>query len=122
MTDHLATLAKRLEGDPYFLACALQSYADSERLDDAALARTLQCTPETLVQLKLCRAPDVERFREDIDKIAARFAVDRNALAQAARQGQVLVHSRHTAPAGHGLLLAARDGDGTSKDTPEVGP
>ena len=119
MANELELLGKRAESDPFFLACSLKNFAASEQLDDAALAKKLECTMETLTMLRLCRAPHADGFKDDIDKIAARFEVNRDALAQAARRGQVLVQVRRNAPSDAGMLLAARDDD---KDEPENRP
>jgi len=119
MSNHLETLARRLEGDPFFLACALKGFARSEQMDDTALATALRCSPETLTMLRLCRAPELDRFKADIDAIVARFNVDADVLVRAVRRGQALVslQSRQLEQTG-GMLLAARDDD---RPEPEPG-
>ena len=86
--NHLEDLARRVESDPFFLACVLNDYARSEKLDDAALAAALGCDSETLTMVRLCRAPEPDRFREDIDQVVARFGVNRGVLEEAVRRGQ----------------------------------
>jgi hypothetical protein len=107
--NELQQLAKRAESDPFFLGCSLKNFATSEKLDDAGLAKKLECSMETLTMLRLCRAPHADNFKEDLDKIAAKYEVNREVLAQAARRGQVLLQMRGEAPSDHGFMLAARD-------------
>lgn len=109
MSSHLERLAKRVENDPFFLGCLLKQYARSEAIDDVATAKSLGCTPETLTMLRLCRAPDVSRLKEDVDEIASKFEVDRTALLLAIRRGQVVLKLRESRAGTPGTLLAARD-------------
>ncbi|HEX3151337.1 MAG TPA: hypothetical protein VHR66_24880 [Gemmataceae bacterium] len=117
MANHLEALARRLESDPFFVACALRRYADSEGLDEPRLAQALGCTGETLTRLRLCRIPDPTRFKDDVHQIAARFEVNRDAFAQAIRRGEVILKMRPDTPTDHGLLLAARDEDETKPES-----
>jgi hypothetical protein len=112
MPNHLENMARRLEGDPFFLACPLMLYQKSEGHSEEALAARFQCSREALTSLRLCRAPagEGESFHDDIERIAARFSVNADALAEAVRRGQSLFHmtSEKTESV---TLLAARDGD-----------
>jgi hypothetical protein len=112
MGNHLENMARRLESDPFFLACALKLYQRSEGLSEDALAAGLKCSKEALLSVRLCRAPagEEESFHDDIEQIAARFLVDADALAEAVRRGQALFHMTSVRNAS-GTLLAARDGD-----------
>lgn len=111
MSDHLENMARRLDGDPFFLACPLMLYQKSEGLSEDSLAARLQCSREALTPVRLCRAPASEEgsFLDDIERIATRFSVNTDALAEAVRRGQALFHmtSGGTRSA---TLLAARDG------------
>src|SRR5581483_4133672 len=111
MSNHLEHLARRLEDDPFFLACPLRLYANSERLNETGLAAALKCSRETLTAVLLCRAPSGEGglFFKGIERIATRFYLDADALAEAVRRGQALFQMSRT-PNQH-TLLAARDGD-----------
>lgn len=110
----LDALARRVEDDPRFLAHSLRLYAESERLNDDALAARLGCAAENLVMLRLCLAPGATTFRQDIATIARRHGANEQSLLTAARYGQVLVRLR-SAPSGNPVtFLAARDG----KDPP----
>jgi hypothetical protein len=112
MDKHLEHLATRLEDDPFFLACALKHFARSEGLSSEQLAAALGCSADTLLLLRLCRAPasDDEAFSEGIEQITTRFSVDADVLAEAVRRGQALcAMTRDDQP--QRTLLAARDGD-----------
>ena len=116
MADPLENLAKRVEDDSFFLACPLRAAANSNKLDDLQLAGKLRCPQETLVPLRLCRAPagDAAHFQKDIALIAARFDVDTDALTELVRLGQALITMR-SGPAAR-TLRAARDADEAPKD------
>jgi hypothetical protein len=108
----LERAAKRLERDPFFFASPLAAYALSEDLDDAALAERLKCSRENLTMIRLCRAPEADRFAADIDDVAKRFTADPYALAAAVRHGQAVERMRARQPEhADGMLLAARDDD-----------
>jgi hypothetical protein len=114
VNESVARLANRVAVDPFFLAFALAEYAAAEKLDDAALVAALGTTPDVLPHVRLCRAPraDSDGFREDVDRIAAKFGLSRDALVAVARHGQVVAAMRAAAaadPTEAGYLLAARD-------------
>jgi hypothetical protein len=111
MANHLENLARRLESDPFFLACPLKLYQQSEGLDEGTFAVGLKCSKDALLSIRLCRAPvgEEESFLDDIERIADRFSVDADALAEAVRRGQALFHM--TSRCNAGTLLAARDGE-----------
>jgi hypothetical protein len=112
MNPHLERLAKRVEDDPAFLAAALKQYADSEELNPAGLAGRLGCPARILPQIYLCLMPrtNAPHFRQDIEQIASRFALDADVLAEAVRHGQSVIHMRQpAAEAGRpASLVAAR--------------
>jgi hypothetical protein len=112
MTTPLERLARRVESDPFFLAAPLARFAESERLDDEALAVRLGCDQDTLTRLRLCRNPEPEppQFAADVERIAARFGLDADRLAEAVRRGQTVLRFRAAGTGGTGSLLAARDG------------
>jgi len=112
MGNHLENMARRLESDPFFLACPLKLYQKSEGLSEDTLAAGLKCSKEALLSVRLCRAPagEEESFHDDIERIAARFSVDVDALAEAVRRGQALFHMTSGRKPSR-TLLAARDGD-----------
>ncbi len=114
MNSSVARLARRVAVDPFFLAFALAEYAAVDKLDDAGLAAALGVPPDVLPAVRLCRSPRAEPagFREDVDRIVARFGADRGVLVTAVRHGQTVAAMRAVvAPDGAaaGSLLAARD-------------
>ena len=121
MTEPLASLLRRLETDPFFLAAVLARYAHSQGLDEAGLAETLGCRVETLTELRLCRTPRSEPlgFRQDVQAIATRFGLIPSRLAAVIRRGQALL-SLGTGLPSRGRFLAAREAD-PPKDAPGGG-
>lgn len=113
MTNRIDALARRVEGDDFFLASALADYARSEGLDEHGLAAALGCPTATLGPLRLCRRPRPApaAFRDDIDSIATRFAVRADVLSAIVRRSDALSRLRRPTAGGRGLLMAARDRD-----------
>lgn len=112
MSNRIAALARRVEGDEFFLAFALADYARTERLDDRGLAERLGCSEEALISLRLCRRPDSDPavFRREVDRIASRFGADAAMIAEAVRRSDALRVMRSKAAIGEsGMLMAARD-------------
>jgi len=115
MNEHLERLARRVADDPFFLAPALALYAHSAGLNDLALAAHLECPMEVLPLLRLCRMPRAQPpgFAQDVDRIAERFAVRADVLAEVVRRGQGLLRLRQAEKLAQadsaGFLLAARD-------------
>lgn len=121
MATNLEHLARRLEEDPFFLACPLKLYAESEGLTEESLASRLGCSVDACVLVCLCRAPtgDDEAFQDDIERVAAKFSVDANVLVEAIRRGQAIFEMRRNTNAA-GTLMAARD-DATNRATEDKG-
>lgn len=115
MTDAVIRTARRAGDDPHFLAFALARYAEEQLMDEPALAEALAATPETLAHARLCKMPrtDPDGLREDVDRIAAKFGLNRAVLAKAVRAGEVAVAHREAAerdvPESATPMLAARD-------------
>jgi hypothetical protein len=116
MAEPLENLTVRLEADPFFVACSLRVFAQSKRFDDSQLAQWLGCPVQTLIPLRLCRAPSPEskRFKQEIARIAAVYELDPSKLADAVRAGQAIWQLRQ-APAS-GMLRAARDKEANEED------
>src|SRR6266496_3851923 len=112
MANNLENLAARLEGDPFFLACPLKHFAQSEGLNEEMLASYLRCSDEALLSIRLCRAPaaESEAFHDEIDRIASRFSVNAGLLVEAVRRGQAIFQMTQDGET-RSTLLAARDGD-----------
>lgn len=109
MTDRLDAFARRMSGDSFFLASAMQAYARSEALDAVGLARVLGCEPATLGPLGLCRRPptDPPGFGEEVKRIADHFKLNEMALAEVVRRAEVLAALRRSDDVE--ALAAARD-------------
>lgn len=123
MPDPMARLARRVEDDPFFLASALKEYALSEGLDGRGLAAALSCPAGTLARLALCRRPrpTPPLFRQDIDRIAAHFGVNADALAQIVRRADALAALGRSVEDERGTLMAARDRDEPAADNADDG-
>jgi hypothetical protein len=119
MSGALEALARRVEGDPDYLAYLLRLYADAERLDDPGLTAALGCRPEDLTRLRLCRAPrsDAAGPRADVARIAEHFRLDEVRLLSVVRRAAALRALAAAEPGSRGMLLAARD-----EETPEDKP
>lgn len=114
MHESVVELARRAGCDPHFLAYSLAEYAAANGWDERALGAALGASTEVLAAARLCRAPRAEPagFREDVDRLAGKFGLDRDALARAARHGQVaarLAGSGGVQPEPAPPFLAARD-------------
>src|SRR5689334_7206384 len=107
MADPLEALARRAEQERFFLAPVLAAYARAEGLDDAGLAEALGCPMETLIHLRLCRAPrdDSGGFREDIDRISGGFGLDPDRLASVVKRGRVATRFERQPAAGGSWLM-----------------
>jgi hypothetical protein len=111
--SNLERMARRLESDPFFLACPLKLYQQGEGLSEDALAARLGCSKETLVSIRLCRTPagEAESFRRDLRQIVTRFPAADDALAEAVRRGLALFEMTRSGSRSR-TLLAARDNAG----------
>jgi hypothetical protein len=111
-TKRVTALARRIEGDDFFLASALADYARTENLDEQGLAGALGCSEEDLVSLRLCRRPrpQPESFRREVGRIASRFGARTDILAEAIRRSDALrTMSARSTEETSGTLMAARD-------------
>ena len=124
MDRHLERLARRVGEDEFFLAAPLARVADSQQLDDAALAVRLGCDVETLTHLRLCRNPDPQppHFWQDVERIAGRFQLDADRLAEVVRLGQALLQAKaQVAKDAPGFLMAAREDEEAERQESEGG-
>jgi hypothetical protein len=118
MDEMVIRTARRAAVDPHFLAFALGRYAEEQQMDEPALSAALGATPETLAHARLCKMPrtDPAGLREDVDRIAAKFGLNRGVLTLAVRCGQVAaVHMsavERGVPEDAAPMLAARDREG----------
>ena len=108
MSEAIERLSQRLTNDSFFLASVLHKYAMNEGLDDVGLAQRLGCDVQVLGILGICRRPNPESFRSDVLRIAERFNLNVEALAEIVRRVDSLGILRFAQPE-RGLLMAARD-------------
>jgi hypothetical protein len=118
MTSGIDGFARRLRHDPYFLASAMEDYAGSEGLDGEGLAVALGCGVEELGSLGLCRRPrtEPENFADDVRRIASRFGLSEDRLAEVVRRSDALSAMREAES--EDVIAAARDRI-TMDETPE---
>lgn len=111
MSSGIERLANRVAQDPFFLATPLQIYATGEGMDDAGLCTLLGCGQETLSMLRLCRRPRPEPplFAQDVARIAERFALSADLLAEIVRRADAIGALRQAGITARGALIAARD-------------
>lgn len=109
MSDRITLFARRLREDRYFLSSAMQDYASSERLDGARLAVVLGCGVDDLGPLGLCRRPrpGPDTFGDDVQRIARRFGVSADRLAEMVRRSDALIALRDAES--EDVMAAARD-------------
>src|SRR5437764_15271163 len=100
MPDPLDALAARAAGEPFFLGWVLAADAASEGLEDAGLAAELGCPTQELAMLRLCRAPRPEPpdIWDDVTRIAERFGLDPNRLAEVVKRGRVVRTFQQASP------------------------
>lgn len=115
MTRPVDLFARRVAKDAWFLASALELYAQSEGLNDEQLAATLGCSVADLTALRLCRRPlsePAQAFRRDIDDLVRAYGVRADVIADVARRADAvdnLRRSQSSATERPGMLMAARD-------------
>lgn len=107
----------------FYLAGVLATFRQSSGMTDRDLANYLQCEPDALIRLALCRRPDPEgnRFGEDVVRIAIHLNLNPLRLANLVRMVDALAEMEEMSKVSdtRGTLQAARDkGDW---DKPENG-
>ena len=119
----LRRAAERARMEPGLLGAVLGDYAARAGLDDDALAAALDCRPDQFARLALCRPPRAERFRADVELIAARLGLDPLPLARVLRLAAALGALADVATDEEGLRAARRteDGDEAPEGEPREG-
>lgn len=110
--EQLERMARRASAYPEFFGWQLQLFAQVRNFDDQTLAQYLGCSLATLNHLRICGAIRPDHFREDVLALAARFGVNTQHLAEAAKPLSVPPRSL-VQSADQGAFLAARDPDET---------
>ncbi|WP_375770948.1 hypothetical protein NR798_08605 [Archangium gephyra] len=108
----LEVAARRSGQLSWTLGYVFEQYRKYEGKTAEELAVELDCSPETLEWLSLCRRPSEERFVEHLELIEKRFAVEPHRLAAVVRHVEVLdvlPASQEQEEKEESFLLAARD-------------
>src|SRR5262249_46216800 len=110
MANSLQHLASQVAADAFFLGCPLALFAKSEGISEEQLAQWFHCSQDSLVMLRLCRAPEPESatFVQDLGRLATRFSADADRLIEAVRRGQAIFHMCASENSAR-TLSAARD-------------
>jgi hypothetical protein len=108
MNSWLRRAAARSSDHPWTFGAVVAAYREIEKCSAAGVAAQLQCTPETLMWISLCRRPGGDQFADQVRSIATRFRVPAEELAAIVRRVDAIgaLRSREQ-PAEH--LIAARD-------------
>jgi hypothetical protein len=104
----LARAAARGADHPWTFGAVVAAYCEIEGCSPDDLAARLDCTPDTLMWISLCRCPAGGAFADQIQSIASKFNVPAGELAAIVRRADaigVLRSSDETAQE----LIAARD-------------
>lgn len=111
----LRIAATKAASSQFFLAGQIERFRILRGLDEDGLAQFLQCSPEIVPKLALCRRPnpDSSGFRADVEAIAAAFALPPENLGRLIREVDALdalsqVRTKRIG-APEGLLALARD-------------
>jgi hypothetical protein len=115
--DIVRWAAKRAAEEVFLLGYDLREYRELHEATEDELASVLDCAPEALVCLSLCRRPDpaAQSFRTDVEQIALHCGVNSLKLAGLLREVDSLRTIKQlplpapTVFAQSGLLAAARD-------------
>src|SRR5512145_2984867 len=93
-TQHLARLAKKMQGNPEYLSSVLVAYQQQEHLTDSEIAQQLSLDESQLPRLDLCLRPQADKFSEQVRQIATYTGADVMALAQVIRSVEALQQMR----------------------------
>ena len=109
----LARAAMRAGRDRYFVGWYLAQFAEMHEMQPTVLATFLECAPDRVPSLALCRAPlsDATAYREDVKHIAAFVGANPARLVSLLREVSA-VHALRGASMvaeGQSSLMAARD-------------
>jgi hypothetical protein len=100
--------AQKAAKDAFFLASALTTFKEAEKLSDSELADYLEISETALVSLALCRRPftkDNQSFRTGITEISTKFELSSTNLINLLRRAEMYEQSLNAIIP----LIAARD-------------
>jgi transcriptional regulator with XRE-family HTH domain len=110
----LQQLARQASMRPFFLGYAFERIATQQGYSEKDIASSLGCDIQTLIRLRLCRAPDVSAptFIDDVQQIAERYSIDWATLLSLVKEALIIdVMSKNETDDDSGWLMAARDRD-----------
>lgn len=106
-------LAFRASNDMFFLGNIIAEFKALNKLSDLDMSDFLECSPDALKRLALCRLPDDrdKRFRDDISRISDYVKCNADKLIALIRQVNALraLRGESAKHAASSLLMAARD-------------
>ena len=105
----LSRAAARSLDHPWTFGAVVAAYCEIERCSAADVAARLECTPETLMWISLCRRPGGDEFASQLMIIAARFGVPVQELAAIVRRVDAFSALRSDEEHAEPHLIAARD-------------
>lgn len=111
-SSNLWRAVERARKDPFFVGWTLAAYEKLHALEKRQVAEQLQCAPEALDRIALCRQPRGAEpaFQAQVRRIAAYGPCNADRLVQIVREVAALVALQEaTADSGGNILLAARD-------------
>jgi hypothetical protein len=106
----IALMSRGAASDAAYLGWVFERYAASEGMAGTHVCEALLVDAQTFAGLSLCLRPRPDHFAEDIRAIAAKYAVDLDALAAMVRRVDVVSEMRAGRSGGRerGQLMAAR--------------
>ncbi len=106
-------IVDRVRDDSYFLGKILSEYETLHGINDQQLAHYLECEPDKIARLFLCRVPSDtdQQFQKDVARIADFANCNANKLVAILRELDGIIALRGDASSNvtSGLLMAARD-------------
>lgn len=106
-------LAARASKEVFFLGNVIEEFRTHNNLSNTDLANYMECTPDALKRLALCRLPDDRevRFRDDIKRISGYVKCNSDKLIALIRQvnSARVFRGEYAENAVSSLLMAARD-------------
>ena len=105
-------LVNRTLDDSFFLGWALNQYKKANKLNDKQLGNWLECSPDNIKKLGLCRFPDdnSENFQQDVIRIAKYVSCNPDKLIILVREvASVESLKMNSEESSDGFLMAARD-------------
>ena len=112
-SEWMERLAARASRDIFFLGNIIEEFRTHNKLSNSDLANYIECSPDALKKLALCRLPDdqEDRFGDDIRRISDHVKCNAEKLIALIREVNAARAFRreHAEKNVSSLLMAARD-------------